>query len=235
MTGTPSFSSRLEPTAGFHPRLITEISNLRPLGLDDDAATSGSAADSSASGSSARTSSSCSLHVLYHLSSSVILDQYQLRQLHNEGRLITSQLSQYDGGSPSSRSKGKGRPVDSQLELGGQLDLEAPASQVDPDLPAIAFLTVPMETKDLPMGFLIPSVDVKVDIPLHIRYQEPVLSRWLSPDGRSGHGGHWWSKHPMPANRTDIKDVQVQWPCVFWACEHEEPEASEGGPSTRVC
>lgn len=118
-------------------------------------------------------------------------------------------------------------PVASELELGGQLDLEAPVSQIDADSVAVALITIPMDTRALPSGFQIPSVDVTVELPLHLRYQEPVLSRWLSADGRNGHGGHWWSKHSRSENRSDIKQVPVSWPCVFWACETEQSEAMQ--------
>ncbi|KAL7006067.1 hypothetical protein EMMF5_004405 [Cystobasidiomycetes sp. EMM_F5] len=236
----PSHSSRLVPASGFHPKLLTEIVKLQPLGWRSQykAGTSDGSAESSTSSTSSdvASSSSCSLHLLYHLSSSIILDQYQLRQVHNEGRLVTSRLS--NDGSNEPNSKGKGRaprmPVASELELGGQLDLEAPVSQIDADSVAVALITIPMDTRALPSGFQIPSVDVTVELPLHLRYQEPVLSRWLSADGRNGHGGHWWSKHSRSENRSDIKQVPVSWPCVFWACETEQSEAMQPGSPYRL-
>ena len=165
--------------------------------------------------------------MLYTFSSSIILDQYQLRQLHEEGRLVTTRLS------GSEKGKGKATPISAELYLGGQLDLEAPVSRVDPEQPAIAFLSIPVagnDTQSVSSGSQVSAVDVMVELPLHLRYQEPVLSRWLSEDGRSGFGGAWRAKEP----RLDVIDVEVTWPCVFWACAAESPETKQGDKLSSV-
>ena len=167
--------------------------------------------------------------MLYSLSPSVILDQYQLRQLHNEGRLVTSQSA---ASTAVGEERKAGRPISAELYLGGQLDLEAPVSRVDPAQNAYAILSIPLTAASQstlhPEGQEVPAVDVDVELPLHLRYQEPVLSRWLSKKGREGYGGGWWIKRPQPDERMDIVDVEVAWPCVFWACETEQPEAEAG-------
>ena len=220
----PSHSSTLGPRAGFHPTLRTTVTGLKPLGIKKEGSTSTSTSNAT---------SSCSLHLLYSLSPSIILDQYQLRQLHNEGRLVTSQRS---ANVEAGEERKPGRPISAELYLGGQLDLEAPVSTIDPSLNAYAILSIPLtaptqqNTPQLPEGYEMPAVDVDVDLPLHLRYQEPVLSRWLSKKGREGYGGGWWTKRPQPDERQDIVDVEVAWPCVFWACETEQPEAEAGKP-----
>lgn len=222
----PSHSSTLLPASGFHPTLTTTVSALRPLG---------------------NTTSQCSLQLLYVFSSSVILDQYQLRQLHNEGRLITSRptLDASSSSGPSS-DKGKGRPVHAEMYLGGQLDLEAPVSAVErTDRSAFAILSLPMSnTRPAPSTPEsstaavqdVPPVDLRVEMPLHLRYQEPVASRWLTAAGRADRAS-WWGKHGLGSagpsgsggagERQDIVEVPVQWPCVFWACEdaYQQQEA----------
>lgn len=159
----------------------------------------------------------------------MILDQYQLRQLHNEGRLVTSQRTPFADSALHEERK-VGRSINAELYLGGQLDLEAPLSRVDPAQNAYAILSIPLsapaqQTQQLPEGYEMPAVDVDVELPLHLRYQEPVLSRYLSKKGREGFGGSWRIKKLQPDERMDIVDVQVDWPCVFWACETEQPEA----------
>lgn len=227
----PSHSSTLTPRAGFHPTLRTTISSLKPLGLNSSSKVK--AADAPPSSSS----SSCSLHILYSLSPSVILDQYQLRQLHNEGRLVTTQrtpeASTSAAAAAAQEERKPGRPISAELYLGGQLDLEAPVSRVDPVQNAYAILSIPLtaplqNATQLPEGYEIPAVNVDVELPLHLRYQEPVISRWLSKKGREGYGGSWWMKWPQPDERMDIVNVQVDWPCVFWACDTEQPEAEAG-------
>lgn len=220
----PSHSSTLMPASGFHPTLTTTVTALRPLG---------------------NATSQCSLQLLYVFSSSVILDQYQLRQLHNEGRLITSRPAlDASSSSSASASKGKGRPVHAEMYLGGQLDLEAPVSAVErTDRSAFAILSLPMSnTRPAPSNPEsstktntaaaaprdVPPVDLRVDLPLHLRYQEPVASRWLTAAGRADRAS-WWGKHGLGSagpsgsgsagERQDIVEVLVQWPCVFWACE----------------
>lgn len=208
----PVHHTSVSPRFGFHPVLSTEISQLRPLGA------------------------SCSLHLLYALNSDIILDQYQIRQLHSEGHLVYSQRSSDDHGSVGEH-KGKGKSIQAELYLGGQLDLEAPVSQVDSTKQAYALISIPSASSSnsatLPPGYEVPAVDVSVELPLHVRYQEPVLSRYLSKDGRQGFGGRWYIKNPIPEDRQDAVNVTIDWPCVFWACETEQPEASEGASSTR--
>lgn len=198
----PSHVSRVSPRAGFHPVLTTELSELRPLGP------------------------SCSLNLLYALGSDIILDQYQIRQLHSEGHLVYSKRSFDD---VDAKHKGKGKSIQAELYLGGQLDLEAPVSQVDPQQQSYALISLPIaSSSNLPPGYEVPPVDVTVDMPLHVRYQEPVLSRYLSKQGREGYGGRWYIKHSVPQDRNDTVNVAIDWPCVFWACDSEQPEASKG-------
>ncbi|KAK9894012.1 hypothetical protein P389DRAFT_102282 [Cystobasidium minutum MCA 4210] len=206
----PSHHTTVHPPAGFHPVLTTELSQLRPLGP------------------------SCSLHLLYALGSDVILDQYQIRQLHSEGHLVYSKRSFEDevGGE---KSKGKGKSIQAELYLGGQLDLEAPVSQVDPKQQAYALISLPIaSSQNLPPGYEVPPVDVTVEMPLHVRYQEPVLSRYLSKQGREGYGGRWYIKHSVPQDRNDTVSVAIDWPCVFWACNSEQPEASEASSPYKI-
>jgi hypothetical protein len=200
----PSHRSTVAPSSGFHPTLSTELTQLSPLG------------------------STCSLHLLYDFGSDIILDQYQIRQLHSEGRLVHSKRSFDD---VDSSNKGKGKSIQAELYLGGHLDLEAPVSQVDPQQHSYALLSMPISspsTSNLPEGYEVPQVDVTVELPLHLRYQEPVLSRYLSVDNKKGHGGGWYIKHSLPQNRNDTVNVKIDWPCVFWACESEQPGAAEG-------
>lgn len=204
----PGQTSTISPSAGFHPILSTEIAQLRPLGP------------------------SCSLHLLYALGSDLILDQYQIRQLHSEGHLVYSKRSSDDDGNVDGKHKGKGKSIQAELYLGGQLDLEAPVSQVDPAKQAYALISIPSASSssasNLPPGYEVPAVDVAVELPLHVRYQEPVLSRYLSREGRQGYGGRWYIKHTLPEDRQDTANVTIDWPCVFWACETEQPAATEG-------
>lgn len=205
----PSHKSSVSTPSGFHPVLSTEITQLRPLGP------------------------SCSLHLLYALNSELILDQYQIRQLHSEGHLVYSKRSSDDFPIDNGKSsKGKGKSIQAELYLGGQLDLEAPVSQVDTSKQAYALISIPSESSSnaatLPPGYEVPAVDVTVELPLHVRYQEPVLSRYLSKDGRQGYGGRWYIKHSIPESRQDNVNVTIDWPCVFWACETEQAEAREG-------
>lgn len=229
----PHHSSTLLPASGFHPTLKTTIRHLRPLGAGMSSTTRDDASDvQQDSELNNHYTSSCSLHLLYTFSSSVILDQYQLAQLHDEGRLVKSRRSIItdDGSSGSSQGKDSASPVQSELFLGGQLDLEAPVERIRPDEGALAFLSIPMasgatrRSSDQAPSPDSPSVDVVVEMPLHLRYQEPVASRWLSAQGWSGFGGHWWNKHPMPEGWQDIVEVNVDWPCVFWACDKEQPD-----------
>ena len=233
MPSAPSHSSTLEPRSGFHPKLTTKITFLRPLGGSN----SNNNSNNSTAPASTSSTSSCSLHLLYTLSSSIILDQYQLRQLHGQGRLLRTEQSPQDG---HEKGHQESRPISAELYLGGQLDLEAPVSRIDPEQDVIAFLSIPMANSNtrytqttLPDSH-IPSVDVTVELPLHLRYQEPVLSRWLTEQGRSGFGGGWWAMHPVPEQRQDLVDVQVRWPCVFWACNAEVPETKQGAPLSGV-
>lgn len=206
---SPAHKSSVSPRSGFHPVLSTEIHQLRPLGP------------------------SCSLHLLYALDSNLILDQYQVRQLHSEGHLIHSKHSSDDASVvvDGKTRKGKGKSIQAELYLGGQLDLEAPVSQVDPTKQAYALISIPSASSSnpaaLPPGYEVPAVDVNVDLPLHVRYQEPVLSRYLSRDGRQGYGGRWYIKHTLPEDRQDSVNVTIHWPCVFWACETAQTEANE--------
>lgn len=209
---TPSHYSTVTPLAGFHPTLRTDISQLRPLGQH----------------------SSCSLHLLYDLGSDIILDQYQIRQLHSEGRLVYSKRSfdnENDHHPIAGDSKGKGRPIQAELYLGGQLDLEAPVSQIDTTKHSYILLSMPVSapsTSNLPPGYEVPAVDVTVELPLHLRYQEPVLSRYLSGENKKGYGGGWYIKNPIPQDRQDTVNVEISWPCVFWACEADQASSEDG-------
>lgn len=217
---TPSHSSSVSPSSSFHPHLLTSLTSLLPLSA----------------------SPSCSLHVLYTLSSSVILDPYQLQQLHSEGRLVTaSQPSLADDPAETKR-----QPVQAELWLGGQFDLEAPVSKIDREQNTYLLVTLPIisgsnssSTANATAVLPVSSVDVHLDLPLHLRYQEPALSRYLGSSNLAGffsgwgggsgpYGGKWWTKDPLPDNRQDLVQVPIEWPCIFWKCDDEQVQLASG-------
>ncbi|GAA6000881.1 Pbn1p [Rhodotorula paludigena] len=130
--------------------------------------------------------SSCSLWLHLSIPRTLIADRFQLQQLHLSGALGAADLS----------TGGRGSFV-----LEGEDDIEVPEWRAAP-----AALWVRLDGPGPSGG---KGKAREVDVPLHLRYLEPVERRW-SDDGR----------------RLDIVDVEGPVPSVFWACPEDEPYAS---------
>ncbi|KAI5480963.1 PIG-X/PBN1 family protein [Pseudohyphozyma bogoriensis] len=131
------------------------------------------------SSSSPAPSPSCSLWTHANLPRSIIVDRFQLSLLHHEHRL----------GSPSTSSA----PTSETIQFFGDTDLEAPVSRAGPAALLLRLRGAEGDAKGK-------GKEVE-EIPLHVRYQDPVQDRWA--------GGE----------RKDMVDVELEWPSVFWACE----------------
>lgn len=126
---------------GFHPTLVTTFSSPPVSPLE---------------------SGSCALTLLYHLPAEIILDPYQLAQLHADGALV----------SPSSLP----RPNGTRYEVWGETELELPVSRVGKE----------------GMGLRVEIEDgealERVEVPVHGRYLE-ALSREEEVERGLG---WWW-------------------------------------------
>ncbi|GJN88796.1 hypothetical protein Rhopal_001766-T1 [Rhodotorula paludigena] len=122
--------------------------------------------------------SSCSLWLHLSIPRTLIADRFQLQQLHLSGALGAADLSTGGRGS---------------FALEGEDDIEVPEWRAAP-----AALWVRLDGPGPSGG---KGKAREVDVPLHLRYLEPVERRW-SDDG----------------SRLDIVDVEGPVPSVFWAC-----------------
>ena len=119
----------------------------------------------------------CALWVRYEISPAFIVDRFQLSQLHAEGRL---------GSPPSSYA--------SSLRILGERDLEAPVGRTEESIVILKLSSGGKGNgKERETGTVI--------LPLHMRYQTPVLERWDNQGVRK-----------------DLLDVGLREPMLFWAC-----------------
>ncbi|BGP37727.1 protease B nonderepressible form [Rhodotorula kratochvilovae] len=120
---------------------------------------------------------SCALYTLVNVPPGLIADKYQLQQLHRDGRL--------------------GASSEGDLTHLGEADLEAPVWRAGEARVLLRLRDVEGKGKARARNW----DDELHEVPLHLRYQDPVARRWV--DGV----------------RRDIRTVEVEWPWVFWACE----------------
>lgn len=128
---------------------------------------------------------SCALHALVAVPQELIADRYQFSQLERDGRLGVV---------------GSGQAVWHR----GEGDLEAPVWRAGPAsvLVRLSDSSVDDEAeRDSGQKGTDRRGSIEVEVPLHLRYQEPVERRWLA-------GGA----------RADSRVVEVEVPWVFWAC-----------------
>ncbi|GAA5883449.1 hypothetical protein JCM1840_004954 [Sporobolomyces johnsonii] len=195
-SSSSSYSASLSPSTGFHPTLRLSLP-----------------------ASSSSPSSSCSLHALLALPPSFIADRYQLSQLHREGK-----LGLYD---PA--RDGDGARTAESLVVHGEGDLEGPVWGRG----GVAVLIKLREGegegerereragrankgKERARDEEEHDEAIELEVPLHLRYQLPVEERWIraetSDDGRP--------------TRSDLSEVDLPWPWVFWACPKRDDDAA---------
>ncbi|GAA5922544.1 hypothetical protein JCM3775_005767 [Rhodotorula graminis] len=130
---------------------------------------------------------SCALHALVAVPPELIADRYQLSQLERDGRLGSAGI----GGQA--------------VWHAGEGDLEAPAWCAGPASVLVRLSNGGAGERDGHGADKTAEKErdqvIEVDVPLHLRYQEPVERRWLA-------GGA----------RADSRLVVVEVPWVFWAC-----------------
>ncbi|KPV75645.1 uncharacterized protein RHOBADRAFT_52690 [Rhodotorula graminis WP1] len=130
---------------------------------------------------------SCALHALVAVPPELIADRYQLSQLERDGRLGSAGI----GGQA--------------VWHAGEGDLEAPAWCAGPASVLVRLSNGGAGERDGHGADKTAEKErdqvIEVDVPLHLRYQEPVERRWLA-------GGA----------RADPRLVVVEVPWVFWAC-----------------
>ncbi|GAA5891010.1 hypothetical protein JCM8208_003132 [Rhodotorula glutinis] len=136
---------------------------------------------------------SCALHALVAVPQELIADRYQFSQLERDGRLGVV---------------GSGQAVWHR----GEGDLEAPVWRAGPAsvLVRLSDSSVDDEAeRDSGRKGTDRRGSIEVEVPLHLRYQEPVERRWLA-------GGA----------RADSRVVEVEVPWVFWACPAAADDAA---------
>lgn len=130
--------------------------------------------------------SSCTLYALVDVPRGLIADRYQLVQLQRDGRLgargeadgaALVHVGEADLEAPVWRARGARVLVRLGDEGSGRVDDEGDG-----------------RARELPER-------VDVEVPLHLRYQEPVERRWEGDV------------------RADVTQVEVEWPHVFYACD----------------
>ncbi|GAA6029471.1 hypothetical protein JCM8097_003696 [Rhodosporidiobolus ruineniae] len=147
----------------------------------------------SSSSSSSSPPRSCSLYTLLDLPASFIADRYELLRLHRAGR-----LGDFD---PEGADEG--------LQVVGEGDLEAPVwrarEREGKGRAAVLVRLGKGGSGAAPWGAKGKDREGKtleVDVPLHVRYQDPLEARVAG--GAEPRG-----------------EVEMEWPRVFWACEGE--------------
>lgn len=133
------------------------------------------------------TTSDCPLYARYTIPPAFIVDRFQLAQLHADGRL---------------GSHGSTREI--TLSIMGERDLEAPSGKTGETV-----VVLRLTDGETPKGKERESGTVL--LPLHMRYQIPVLRR------RNERG-----------ERMDSLLVEMEEPVLFWTCQE-----STGGSSSR--
>lgn len=144
----------------------------------------------------------CPLYLHLHVPSTFIADRYQLRQLHDEHRLGAPLAS------PSSNSSEAEVGASSELSFlaTGEADLELPASRSG-EGDVLIRLRDSWKGKGKGKG---PAEEVlSWEVPLHLRYQEPVRERYAEDGGR----------------RRDGVEVGLEWPSLFWDCGSEDRQS----------
>ncbi|GAA5845952.1 hypothetical protein JCM11251_002948 [Rhodosporidiobolus azoricus] len=195
-----SYSVSLSPSApAFHPKLLLSITPSPP-----------SASSPVSTSDKALPTSSCELYTLLPIPPSLILDRYELHRLHSPP---TSRLGAYDAPSGGKDS----------LSVQGEGDLEAPVWRVEEREPFRGKAAGLLRLKDgKGKGKEVAGQGwdrFEVEIPLHVRYQTPVDTRYDEETGE----------------RRDMVDVEVQAPWVFWACDAPDPFLSASSSSSSSC
>lgn len=138
--------------------------------------------------------SACPLYLHLPIPPHIIADRHQLQQLHDEGRLgapSTSALNGTGGGEVSFLATGEG-------------DLELPVSRAGSGevLVRLREPNAGRDGKGKGKGKEAEEGEVtKWEVPLHLRYLEPVAERY-DADGA----------------RRDLVNVTLEWPSLFWSC-----------------
>lgn len=133
---------------------------------------------------------SCALHALVEVPQELIADRYQLSQLERDGRLSAAGREQQ------------------AVWHAGEGDLEAPSWRAATASVLVRLSDSGEEDEGLSGGRTSEvarkerGVSIEVEVPLHLRYQEPVERRWT-----------------VGGARVDSKVVEVDVPWVFWACD----------------
>lgn len=133
-----SYSAHFSAGQGLHPKLILQI----------DAP-----------------ESACALYTRVDVPAEFIVDRFQLRQLHDDGRLGARE-------SPSNRYTGV-----PSLQVIGERDLEVPASKASN---AAVLLQIRHASPSGSLKGKEKQVErTTIELPLHLRYQRPVKQRWI--------------------------------------------------------
>ncbi|GAA5891576.1 hypothetical protein JCM5296_004263 [Sporobolomyces johnsonii] len=164
--------------------------------------------------SSSSPSPSCSLHALLDLPPSFIADRYQLSQLHREGK-----LGLYDPARDGDRAR-----TGESLVVHGEGDLEGPVwgrggvavliklreGEGEGERAGRANKGKERARDDEEHGA------IELEVPLHLRYQLPVEERRIRAET---------SEKGRPT-RSDLSEVDLPWPWVFWACPQRDDDAA---------